>query len=627
MQTFVRFLIQHVRVIVVVFVCTSAPLFPALMHAPSMSEHGPLRYLFDFDESGGSRNIKVWSAVNSRYAAQAYKDTVGTKTDELSRLIFNQSDFKLTEAFPNCLVPQNTEYYNPLLRTVHINSKVDNRETSILVGGRYAVSVYKDVGRFGFRVTVPFKSVENRRLDVDGVPRGAELEEVMAVSGQIIPRSGVTSNLSNVPMVRMDFAEALVQSNKNNPALVLNQPTQKPTIGGMVISDAVLTNGDSDLNSSIKRCVGVVRSPQGFIPRPPEVKNTAIITSNPASNSVADVAAADGTDAVLPGDGNAEYNIVYRLETVGDPGKYSQLADETTQDIEERRARQRLKEELWLIPRVYSADSKVSGFTEGGSLRTLTDLSNQVTTNAFEWLKDRGYVFDTSYHAGIGDCVVEFFYEHALSDKSYAELFIGAVLPTAKELEDYSSPFRARLGNGGHYEARVGAQLAIQPFSSLNVKADVLYSCVIPREETMCAAFKGARIKNVGPLVKGEIGWNYYVARLEATIFHLKARAISNMVGYEFYYKDRDALHFPRNNLSTWQGRTFDIDGSALRNEYPLDSSLATSNTDAIAHRCKLETSFRITNQCEFCLGFGYTFAGKNTPQTLDGSLVLNVVF
>lgn len=626
MQAFVYFLMRVVRLLIISS-CFLVSVSATTIHAPSLGENGPLRYLFDFDEPGGSRNIKIWSALNSRYAAAAYKDTVGTKTDELSRLIFNAADFKLTEAFPNCLVPQNTEYYNPLLRTVHVNSKIDSREMSVLFGARYAHSVYKDVGRIGFRVTVPLKSSEIRRLDTDGVPRGGDLEEVMATSGQIIPRGSFSSSISNVPMVRMDFAEALIQSNSNNPALDLSQPTKKPTIGGMVISDAVLTNGDSDLNGSIRRCVGVVRSPQGFIPRPPDVKNTAIITSSPASSSAADIAIADGTDAVLPADGNAEYNILYRMETVGNPGRYSKLADETTVDIEERRARQRLKEELWLIPRVYSGDAKVSGFTEGGSLKTLTDLSAQVTENAFEWMSDRGYNFEGSNNAGFGDTVVDFFYEHALSDKCYGEIFVGAVLPTAQESQDYSSPYRAQLGNNKHYEARVGVSLAIQPFSAINVKADAVYTCVIPREEIKFASFKGARIKNVGPLVKAEVGWNYYVARIEATIFHLKARAISNMIGYEFYYKDRDALHFPRNNLATWQGRTFDIDGSSLRNEYPLDATIATQNTDAIAHRCKLETSFRITNQCEFCLGFGYTFAGKNVPQAVDASLVLNVVF
>ena len=633
MQAFIRFLIKQVAVVLLVSSCFSSVMQAMSIHAPLLVERGPLRYLFDFDEPSGSRNIKTWAAAYSRYASQAYKSEVGTQTDELSRLFFNESDFKLTEAFPNCLILHNAEYYNPLLRTVHIHTKVDSREMSIVFGGRYAIPVYKDVGRLGVRVSVPLKSVEIRRLDVDGVPRGAELEEVMAVSAQVIPRTGTASSESRVPMIRMDFAEALVQSNKNNPALNLSSLTQEPKIGGQDISN-INFGDESALKSSVGRCIAVVRSPLGFIPRPPDVKNTAIITTLPtsATPTATEIAVADGTDAVLPADGNAEYKLAYRFETTGNPGKYSKLADETTQDIDERRARQRLKEELWLIPRIYFPAAGTTGkitssYTEGGALKTLTDLSSQVTENAFEWLQDRGYVFEGSYNAGLGDCSVDFFYEHALSDKCYGEVFVGAVLPTAQDKEDFSSPYRAALGNGKHWEMKLGALLALQPFSSLNIKADCAYTCVIPREETVRATFKGARVKNVGPLVQGYIGWNYYVARLEATIFHLKARAISNTFGYEFFYKERDALVFPRNNTSTWQGRTFDVDGSTLRNEYPLDASVATSNTDSVAHRCKFETSFRITNQCEFCLGLGYTFAGKNVPKAIDGSLVLNVLF
>lgn len=631
MQAFIRFFIKQVAVVLLVSSCFSSVMQAVSFHAPLLIERGPLRYLFDFDEPSGSRNIKTWVAAYSRYASQAYKSEVGTQTDELSRLFFNESDFKLTDAFPNCLILHNVEYYNPLLRTVHIHSKVDNREMSIVFGGRYAVPVYKDVGRLGVRVSVPLKSVEIRRLDVDGVPRGAELEEVVAVAGQIVPRSGIVTNPPDrgVPMVRMDFAEALVQSNKNNPALNISSLTQHPKIGGQNI-DNIDFSDKSAFVSSIGRCVAVVRSPRGFIPRPPDVKNTAIVTTFPSSTTptATEIAAADGTDAVLPADGNAEYKLVYRFETTGNPGKYSKLADDTTQDIDARRARQRLKEELWLIPRVYYSDSAlVGGFSEGGAIKTLIDLSSQVTENAFEWLSDRGFAFEGSYNAGFGDCSIDFFYEHALSDKCYGEVFVGAVLPTAQEKEDFSSPYRAALGNGKHWEMKLGGMLALQPFSSLNIKADCAYACVIPREEAVRAAFKGARVKNVGPLVQGYIGWNYYVARLEATIFHLKARAISNTFGYEFFYKERDALVFPRNNTSTWQGRTFDVDGSVLRNEYPLDASIATSNTDSVAHRCKFETSFRITNQCEFCLGLGYTFAGKNVPRAIDGSLVLNVLF
>lgn len=627
-------MMRTVLVLVVgIYAAAHGMLHAATIHTPVLCERGPLRYLFDFDEPQSSQHLKLWSAGYSRYAASAYTDSVGTKTDELSRLFFNEANFKLTEAFPSCLVSQNSEFYNPLIRTVHLHTKADYREKAVVFGARYIVPVYKDVGRMGVRVSIPIKAVEVRRLDVDGVPRGAELEEVLAVSQQIVPpKTGPVSTSDPFHMIRMDFAEALVQSRKNNPALTLLDTNDYPKIGGAKISDADLNGGDSALRNSIQRCVGVVRSPAGFIPRAPEVKNTAIVTSAPASGSTADLATADGTDAVLPADGNAEYKLLYRLETVGNPGKYSVLADETTNDIDERRARQRLKEELWLIPRVYSGHEEVSGFGEGGVIKTLVDLSEQVTENAYEWMKDRGYALESASYAGFGDCVVDFVYEHALGDKCYGEMFLGVSIPTtqketATRQAPYASPYHVYLGTSNHWEVRLGGSLAGQPMSRLNVKADCYYSFVLPHEEMRHASFRGSRVKGVGPLVPVFVNWNYCVGRVEATVFHFKARAISNMVGYECFYKTRDALEYPSNNMATWLGRSFASDGTITRNEFPLDASVATQNTDAIAHRCKFETSFRVTSQCEFSLGFGYTFAGKNAPQAVDASFALNVSF
>ena len=619
MQSARHFFMMRLIVLVSVGLIFAAALSASNMHTPMLCEHGPLRYLFDFDEPVSTRHLKLWSAAYSRYASSAYTDVHGTKSDELSRLFFNEPDFKLTEAFPNCLVSQNSEFYNPLIRTFHLHAKADYREKTVVFGGRYAVPVYKDVGRMGVRVAIPIKAIEIRRVDVDGVPRGAELQEVMAISGQILPPStGTGTSASRVPMIRLDFAEALVQSRTNNAALTFGDANNKPKIGGQEITDAIWTEGASAVDSSIRRCIGVVRSPVGFVPRPPDVKNTAVVSS----------ATLDGTDAVLPADGNAEYKLIYRLENVGDPAKYSGLADETTTDIDERRARQHLKEELWLIPRVDAADGNKSSFGEGGVLKTLTDLSAQVTENAYEWLEDRGYVLETANYSGFGDCTIDFFYEHALGDKCYGELSLGVSIPTAQDnKDDYSSPYHAYLGNSKHWEVRLGSSLAAQPLSRLNVKIDGYYAFVLPHEEIQHATFHGARVKGFGPLVPAFVNWNYGVARIEATMFHFKARAISNMVGYELFYKERDSLVFPSNNLNTWLGRTFASDGTVLRNEFPLDPDVATANTQIIAHRCKFETSFRLTKQCEFSVALGYTFAGKNAPRAIDGSFAINVSF
>ncbi|MBM3894160.1 hypothetical protein FJ366_00985 [Candidatus Dependentiae bacterium] len=600
---------------------------------PMPYDRGPMRYLFDFDEPESTRNLKLWTGAFMRYSGAAYTDVLGSQTENLSRLIFNKTDFRVTEAFPDCLVPQNAEFYNPLMRTAHFENKIDYKENTFLFGGRYTIPVNNNEGRVGVRWVVPLRRATIRRLDARSVPRGASLEDVLAYSSQVIPRTGEAPiNVTTVPMMRMDFAEALVQSRSKNPALIIDS-RNKPRVGGSEISDANLAGGDDAFKSSVQRCLCVVRSPRNFIPRPPVVKNTAVITSVPVitapatAPTVAQMKVADGTDDVLPDDGNAEYRMIYRLETVGDPGKYGKLADETTTDIDERLARQELKEELWLIPRVSATDSTVSGFGVGGTLKTLVDLSEQVTENVYEWLEDRGYSFETTTVAGFGNASVDVFYEHAIADKCYGELFVGLVLPTAQESDDFLSAYHTYLGNGKHFEVKCGAALFGQPLSRLNIKIDGLYACVIPREETMRASFRGSNIKNMGPLVKGFVGWNYLVGKVEATIFHFKSRALSTMFGYEIYYKQRDSLSFPSNTMETWQGKQIQSDGQMISNPRILDESVTTKNTDSIAHRVKIEASMRITNQCEFALGFAYTISGKNTPQTVDLGMTFNVIF
>jgi hypothetical protein len=620
---------------ILVAILSTGVLVGTTLQPPIFFENGPLRCLFDFDEPLSTRNLKLWSATTSRQSSEAYLDVFGTQTDELSRLVFNASDFKVTDAFPDCLIPQNSEYYNPLLRTVHINSKIDHKERSVLFGGRYAFSVNNDAGRIGFRWMVPIKSVTVRRLDFDSVPRGADLQDVLAYSGQIIPRPGETPiNVPPFPMMRMDFAEALVQSRSKNPALNLADTQNPPKVGASIISDANLTGGLDEFVGTVQRCLGVVRVRRGQLPSQPGVKNTAIITTVPVitaprtTPTAAQLAYADGTDDVLPDDGNAEYDLIYRLETTGNPGRYSKLADETTTDIQERRGRQRLKEELWLIPRVYSSGSSLrAGFTEGGALNILTRLSEQVTENAFEFFDDKGYSLDSFAVAGLGDSQIDLFYEHVLSDKCYGELTLGLVIPTAQDSKDFTSPYHTYLGNGKHFEVKLGGSLWAQPLSRLNVKAECQYGCVIPTEETMRASFKGALIKNMGPLINAFVGWNYYVARINATMFHFKTKALSTMLGYEIYYKEKDSLIFPENAMETWQGKKILPDGLAVRNPRQLDESVTTKNTHSIAHRIKFETSMRVTNQCEFSLGFGYSFVGLNSPKTIDFGLVCNVIF
>jgi hypothetical protein len=92
MQYAKKFLMMRLMALsVAVLAAFSGSVRSESIHAPMLCEHGPLRYLFDFDEPATDRNLKLWSAAYSRYASAAYIDTMGTQTDELSRLFFNHA--------------------------------------------------------------------------------------------------------------------------------------------------------------------------------------------------------------------------------------------------------------------------------------------------------------------------------------------------------------------------------------------------------------------------------------------------------------------------------------------------------------------------------------------------------
>jgi hypothetical protein len=595
------------------------------MRAPLTAQNGAQRYLFDFDEPKSDRFLKIWSSGYSRYAGKAYTSDHGTQTDELSHLIFNKSDFRLVEAFPNSHVPHNTEFYSPLVRTARIRSKIRAREWGVLFGCHAHTPVNEKRGRLGVRVTLPVRRIEIERADQDGVPAGAALQDVLAISHPIKDPTQQNDEIQSkqVPLVRMDFAEGLVQSNMYNSAFQYADKNGKPSVGGLTVSDPDIVTEDAT-NRTVKRCLGVVRSPQGLIPRAPEVTRTAVLTK------AADPEGSGGylgTDAMLPADGNAEYGKVYRFEADGaKANQYKSLSDAAVKDVDQRIADQKIKEELWLVPYL-RVNSDVTGADEGGAIKVLRDLSEQVTENAYEWMKDRDFLLESSIVSGISDLDLEFFYEHALTDYAYGELMLGFRVPTAEAANTAVGPYAAQLGNNKHWEVKLGGALSWKPLNVLNIHVDGHYAFVLPHEEKVRATYKGSKIKNVGPLVDASVNWNYFVGRVDATVFHLKNKGLSNMIGYEIYWKDRDTVIFPANYYKTWLGQKFGSDGHPQENLSPLDPALLTSNTERIAHRCRLETSMRMTDQCELYFGIGYTFAGKNMPRELDGSFGMMVSF
>ena len=133
------------------------------LRSPLIGERGPMRYVFEEQEEG-DYGVKVWATGYGREAHKCFMGH-GFNTKPLTALYFNKSDFRLSEIFADSYLPMTSEFYNPYVGVLKLHPRASYSEKGISLGARWSVSVYKDVGRAGFRVSVPFRNIEIERED------------------------------------------------------------------------------------------------------------------------------------------------------------------------------------------------------------------------------------------------------------------------------------------------------------------------------------------------------------------------------------------------------------------------------------------------------------------------------
>jgi hypothetical protein len=159
--------------------------------------------------------------------------------------------------------------------------------------------------------------------------------------------------------------------------------------------------------------------------------------------------------------------------------------------------------------------------------------------------------------------------------------------------------------------------VAYQPLAWMNMKLDMYYSFVIEGMEHRPAAFEGAQVRHLGPEADAKVDWGYFVGRLDFNFFHPETKSLSSMIGYEVFLKQQDHVRFRKTDMASWLGRKV-IKGVATENSAKLDNAVAEKDTDAIGHKVRAETSYRVNKYLELFLGGCFTFAGKNLPAETD---------
>ncbi len=304
------------------------------------------------------------------------------------------------------------------------------------------------------------------------------------------------------------------------------------------------------------------------------------------------------------------------------------------------------EESLWLIFRRESDSSSQAKFAtnESGDAAGIgEDINDQIAyhmlkynENPLVFLARNGYELESQERTGLGDIDLDLFYEHIFNKEWRGELFLGVRFPTGTSKNQYGNPYKVMLGNGEHWEIKLGGLLAWQPVRWMNIKADLLWSFVLESKERRMAAFKCACIKNMGPCTEADVDWGYLTGHFDFNFFHPKTDDIRWTLGYEIYYKTEDKVNYKCacSGMQSWLGRkicatttncvtTYDY----VANPQQLSNSLAEQNTESIAHKVRFEASFQISKYWELFAGGSYAFAGQNVMKDRDAHVGYNYRF
>lgn len=599
-----------------VLVTTTA--YATEIRTPWLSSRGPIRYSFDkLHECSG--NMNWWSAMHTKEANKAFLKH-GTKSKELSALIFNQSTFTLDQTLPNSTVPLNSQNYNPFLSTTSVSPRVAYTEYGMTMGGSIDWPVWCNKGRIGLRVSIPFRRIEMERKDNDLCDAENPLDDLVKENVLKINRAsdGVLDAASADDIVvkayRMDLLTAL--RNANNSAIMVGDATGIK-IFGTQIGGATPETSPTAITITDPANPGL-NTPLNYAFQLSDGNNIGSSVSE--FQAAAIVPIVTNTYAPLPVDATTVSYFAAGTSYLNTLGS-QEFADN--------------KATTWLIfrrqtdspdPEDFGAGVANDAGLGGGVARGIDNLLQQFNENAFCFLQKQGFALDDTIRSGLGDIDLDLFYEHAFSDEWVGELAVGVRIPTGSGRDYYGNPFKMQLGNGEHWEIKLFGLMAWQALCWMNIKIDASYNFVLENTEHRMAAFKGATIKNFGPRADADVDWGYFIGHFDFNFTHPKTSKIRSMFGYEFVYKTKDHLTFKQSAMESFLGGSI-VNGVLVANPQPLDNNLASKGTESIAHKVRCETSVDVNKYFEIFAGASTTFAGQNIMKDRDLHGGFNVRF
>lgn len=535
-------------------------------------------------------NVMIQGAAYYRCADRAFTNDHGTQTTNYASLYFGKEDFVGEEAFfsQDVFVPT-----NPWLNTATMSPRITYHEKGILFGFDYNCKRDNCTGTFGVRARLPFRIISLERFKKCGQLHdelgAGNLDELVEYKLEQF------ADANNNPRTIVTFAYRLdLLSN-----LIFNGATPGSTLALVNYQAPITMAGRNASRQGLGTPVSPFRYPLFVIKRNDGSAPTGTFGQFENDNFI--------PNTMKPTELNASGTNLQNNERGFFLGTtdYSPLGNTS--------AAQRM---LWVVPGIERQAAAINLSPEADNLRTtVNDLLQAFDDSAEDFFTEQGLCFADYHKSGIGDLDLEFYYGDQLLCDLWGEILIGIKFPTAKKLKNPQELFAQPLGNNGHFETRLGGKLWYNTRDWLQLKGYASYNFVCQGTETINAPFKGATIKNIGPMVDARISWGYFFGYLNAVISNPSHPCSGFSIGYELYAKRKDNVELTRRELKDFFG--------VIRE---LDATIVEQNTHAITHKVTTEFFYE-TNMFDVWAGWTHAFAGKNAPKESDFYIGMTLIF
>jgi hypothetical protein len=552
-------------------------------------------------------NYDVWGGGYARFADKAFRNKDGRGREPLDAIFFGKADFTASEIF----APGTAFVLNPFLSFATLSPRFNYNEK----GAYFGFTLDRGFGcddewHVGLRARLPVRSIEvendNNDIQVD------QLEDVFRTNREFIfapdavdsaHAPETTQVIEDSFAIRFDFLSSLPLTNNapQEPLVNFGVPLR---INQINVGDQLPIPGNPN-----KAPVHVIKNAAGNVPDLPFSRINQNVSGllpagDPGFLAVNQLPFLNGDGSGLTSDGNrARFN-----ETTS----YAAL-----------KANKVAQRQLWVVgtdetqplaPAIGDAN-ETDMMNNARSIQTaIQSILKGIETDVIDFFDDKGISFASQNIQGAGDLDLDLYVARQFC-KWNGQAALGMRFPTGGRITNPGKLLAQPLGNNGHYELRGALFAGWEPTYWVALSADVSYNWVLKRTENVAAAFKGATVKNIGPSVKADVSWQYFVGNFDVTFLHPCNNQLGFDVGYEPYVKRADKVHFLTSTAE-----------DLLGNVQPLDDSVLENRTSVVAHKIRAEI-FHQWDYFEIFAGWAQVVAGKNAPHDTDWHLGAVVYF